>query len=329
MKRFWKKRNKKKPPQYQNTVPGMIEPIEQALLYELVKSIDLAGDEVIVEFGTFFGKSTRCIVDGFLAANNQLTRKDYAAIYVYDSYACSIDGAFYPHVIEHAKKGEVTHLLSESAGNINFEDIFKHYMKDLPSGILDINRCELEAMLHNNAKIKLIHFDLPKWYDDYKILLDRFSLQLQSDSYILYQDFFYHWSATLIAAVQYWINIGIITPVKTAASTLLVKLSRKITQTDLDDLERTMTQDNHASLIEQSIEYFEQFDVDRKSIFVGRLKLAHFQYCFEQQHHNEAADTLALLLKSGLCTEPVLANDLQELTRFGFSIRQLYQSDHS
>src|SRR5258707_1237020 len=42
----------------------MVERSEQKNLFRLAESVDLSGDKAIVELGTFFGRSTACLMDG-------------------------------------------------------------------------------------------------------------------------------------------------------------------------------------------------------------------------------------------------------------------------
>ncbi len=311
-----------------NAIPGMIEPIEQKLLFELAKSITLKKDEKIVEFGSFFGKSSRCIIDGIIQSNSELNGRSVSALAVFDSFSCAVDGPFAPHAKEFADKGGVTHLLSESDGILSFVEIFKHYSKDVDKNTLSINQCELMDMIHDHSTIRLIHFDLPKWYEEYRTLLNRFAPKLANGSYIVYQDFFYHWSATLIAAVYIWIESGLITPISTAASTLAVKTNRAITDADIAELDLVMTQRNEEDIIDSAIHYFEQFEVDRKEIFVGRLHLANMQHCFEKRNYKKSAEIMAGLISSNALSSSILANDFKELIYYGFSMRTLYQLDH-
>ena len=51
-------------------IPGMTERIEQKLLNSISQSVKLEADEVMLEFGTYFGRSTRSIVNGVLQNKN-------------------------------------------------------------------------------------------------------------------------------------------------------------------------------------------------------------------------------------------------------------------
>ena len=47
-------------------IPGMIEHIEQKNLFDSVRSLKLEKDDCLIEFGSFFGRSTFCISEGAL-----------------------------------------------------------------------------------------------------------------------------------------------------------------------------------------------------------------------------------------------------------------------
>ena len=41
-----------------NSIPGMIEIVEQKNLYNIVSNLNLEKNDSLIEFGTFFGRST-------------------------------------------------------------------------------------------------------------------------------------------------------------------------------------------------------------------------------------------------------------------------------
>lgn len=93
-----------------NKVPGMTEPIEQEMLYELSKVIQLQENEVIYEFGPFMGRSTYYIALG-LAEN--VSKNAQHQIHTYDAFQCPTNSNFAPHVYKHAKTASVSDLLKE------------------------------------------------------------------------------------------------------------------------------------------------------------------------------------------------------------------------
>ena len=56
-----------------NIVPGMVEFIEQQALVSNAQSISLSPDDVIIEFGSFFGLSTKCLSHGLIQNSTSTT----------------------------------------------------------------------------------------------------------------------------------------------------------------------------------------------------------------------------------------------------------------
>ena len=47
-----------------NNIPGMIELVEREMLFNQAREISLLETDCVVEFGSFFGRSTNCIAQG-------------------------------------------------------------------------------------------------------------------------------------------------------------------------------------------------------------------------------------------------------------------------
>ena len=81
-------------------IPGMIEPVEQNLLLNLANVTDLSKG-VIVEFGTYFGKSTACLLNGALQNHKLINNKIH--LYSYDSFEAEIGSGFEKYIFKHEK----------------------------------------------------------------------------------------------------------------------------------------------------------------------------------------------------------------------------------
>ena len=89
-------------------IPGMTERIEQKLLNSIGQSVKLEADEVMLEFGTYFGRSTRSIVNGVLQNKNiDLTSRLEPVLKVYDSFCLPNEGAFDEHKLEEVDRKSV------------------------------------------------------------------------------------------------------------------------------------------------------------------------------------------------------------------------------
>ena len=320
-------------------IPGMTERIEQKLLNSIGQSVKLEADEVMLEFGTYFGRSTRSIVNGVLQNKNiDLTSRLEPVLKVYDSFCLPNEGAFDEHMLEEvdsvkrmASHGSVQNLLKEQDGKINFRAIFDHYMSDIPEKVLDVFESGLYQMEHDGLAIKFMHIDLPKWWEEYKYLIDTFFFYLRKGAILIYQDFFYHWSATLIVAIFLWIEEGLLEPVRTAASSLVCNINREIVEDDVRNLEAQMKSIDCLEVLNRCQNYFAKFDsVDRREYFVNRLLLAQLQYSFEKGDFNDSRaifsffmEQKAVLSQAQLKDLDGLYGDLLDLVGNGFSVRRV------
>lgn len=309
-------------------IPGMIEPIEQALLETLAKNIKFDNDECVVEFGTFFGRSTACISAGLKANPSFLNNSKF---YAYDSFECDLSGGFYSHVLSHAKSGNIEALLRIVENKANFFNIFQNYLDYyIKKGVLLPVKEELKNSFPANGIIRLMHIDSPKFYDDFKFILYRFFPHLRAGSIIVFQDFFYHWSATLIAVCGLMFKKGLLTIENSAASSLVCKVTQTIDSSQIKEIDLGMSIENIVpELIDFLNEHLENIDLDRRNIFQPRLNLAKIQWFFEIGKHESAAEEIASFFNQGNSMNISLANDFIELMRFGFSIKKLYNKDHS
>jgi len=309
-------------------IPGMIEPIEQTLLETLASQIKFDSDECVVEFGTFFGRSTACISAG-LKANTSFNTK--SKFYAYDSFECDMSGGFYPHVLSHAKAGNIEKLLKVDEGKLNFYSIFENYLDYyIKEGILFPVKEELKNSSLDNGVIRLMHIDSPKFYDEFKFILYRFFPHLKTGSFIVFQDFFYHWSATLIAVCGLMFKKGLLTIENSAASSLVCKVTQTINSSQINEIDLEMSSGNIVpELIDFVNAHLKEIDLDRRSIFQPRLNLAKIQWLFEKGKHQAASEEIASFFNQGNSMNISLANDFIELMRYGFSIRKLYSKDHS
>jgi Methyltransferase domain len=309
-------------------IPGMIEPIEQILLENLSKSIDFESGESIVEFGTFFGRSTACIASG-LKANPTFNEK--SKFYAFDSFECNLSGSFYPHVLSNAKAGNVEFLLTENNNKIGFLPIFENYLNSyISDGILIPMQAELKNSFSKHESIKLMHIDSPKFYSEFKYILFRFFPYLKRGGFVIFQDFFYHWSASLIAVCGLMLKKGLLHFEKSAASSLLCKVNCAFSADLIQEIDLEMSDNRIVPvLIDFLIDEFKDFDLDRREIFLPRLTLAKIQWFFENNYFSASASEVVKFFNQGNQLNKPLANDFIELMNYGFSIRRLYEIDHS
>jgi hypothetical protein len=309
-------------------IPGMIEPVEQEMLQDLASKLNLRSNDCIVEFGTFFGRSTACISLGLIF---NPTFKGQCRFYAYDSFECELDGGFYQHVNNFAKNARIENLLEFDKNRVNFYKIFEYYNnQNIESGNVIPVQSELSESYPKDGNIKLIHIDSPKFYNDFKYIFYRFFPKLQIGSYVVFQDFFYHWSASLIAICGLMIKEGFLTVEKTAASSLCCKVEREFNLNDLNEIDLAMdTDEKILNLIEYCKVYIGSIEIDRKEIFLPRLTLAKIQYLYEKDMQKKAAEEIIKYFKNGNKVNINILNDFLELIGNGFSIRRQYEKDHN
>lgn len=310
-----------------NHIPGMIEPVEQEMLQAITSSIEFGQNDTLIEYGSFFGRSTNCIIEGL---KNNKSYSPSNNLIIYDSFKCKSNGSFASHVNTFAQKGKVENLIEKKQSIISFRKIFEHYC--LPSPInIHINECEISEINAIQNPISFMHIDCPKYYSEFKFIIDKHFLSLKKGSIIVFQDFFYHWSATLIASIELLLQGKFIEIQRTAASSLTVEVKKKIKYEDIKLLDHKMNTISLIELIDSSINRIlnlENTKIDRIHQFLPRLILASIQYSWELgQFQNAEYLWRSFLINYPEKLQPVF-DDFHELMRYGFSVRALYEIDH-
>jgi hypothetical protein len=309
------------------SVPGMIEPVEQALLTRYAKEVDLAKGQIAVEFGAFFGRSTACLANGMV--ENPTLGTD-STLHVYDSFSCHKSDGFIKHVIAFARSGGVENLLTIEGKKASFLPIFQHYLRThIDSGVVTTHAEQLRDSAPPKGPIVLMHIDSPKFYQEFKTILFRFFPSCEQGCTIVFQDYFYHWSASLIAAVELLHERGILEFGESAASSLAATLTRAPCQAELMEIDLEMqSQRSISDRLTGAAGQSRARCSDRSQVFAPRVQLALVQYLFELGDTKRAAAEFKLLIKNNSPLPPQLLGDFMELLGNGFSIRALYDRDH-
>lgn len=313
-----------------SNIPGMIEYSEQKKLDEVIKDIDFTGTDVAIEYGAFFGRSTKIILNS-LEKNNSFNLKNI--FLVYDSFECNVNGFFARSVYQFARKGNVENLINVDKNIINFRNIFNHYI--LPTSInLKINQLKLSQIKPIKNNIAFMHIDAPKFYTELKYILLTHFQNLKVGSIIIFQDFFYHWSATLIASVSFFLQSQILSIKGSAASSLYVVVQRKIYKSDLEKLDHLITSDTNYvnNAIDEAIRIIVNLNpeiIDRIHNFLPRLILARIQHSFSLNDFRNASKEWQQFLLKYPVKEQSVFDDFFDLFYYGFSIREIFELDYS
>ena len=322
----------------ERAIPGMVEPTESSVLYSYARSLAFQQGDSVVEFGTFFGRSTNAISQG-LKENPSFSVNE--KFHAYDSFACNKSGGFAVHVETFAKIGGVDHLIKYGEnGIIDFFPVFSHYLKDyIDASIVHPIRAELVESKPYSNSIILMHIDSPKFYEDFKVILFEFMPRIKNGGVIIFQDFFYHWSATMIAAFGILLDKKYIEITQTAATSLVCKVIKNIELNDAIEIDALMKKNASEleAFIDKAIEYSRNIKrdrFDRPNQFFQRLGIAKAQYMHENGNVAGCNRILTNIIKfceahEGTAVEHQMISDIEELQKFNYSKRELYELDHN
>ena len=310
-------------------IPGMIEHIEQKNLFDSVRSLKLEKDDCLIEFGSFFGRSTFCISEG--AYKNPSFNKSNK-LYAYDSFECHSDGGFYEVLISEVKKNKLEKYITKKGQLIDFSNVFSFYLKDyIKTDFIEMMKFDLNNSLPpKNKKVSFLHIDSPKFYKELKVIFGKFFPILKNDAIVIFQDYFYHWSATIIASIQFLIIEGVLQIQNSAASSLLTKIKQNIDFKKIETLKKNMESlDFILEMLDKAILNTNNYKIDRPQLFVPRLLLARFQLLWENKQYDRASNFFFNNLKKNKhLLNDMVVNDFQEMMKKGFSIRENYEKDY-
>lgn len=315
-----------KPPAL-NAVPGMVSPIEQKLLYECALNASLEDNDIIVEFGAYFGRSTFYLAKGL---KQNPYRKPTNAVHTYDSFECDRYESFAERVMNDAESSKLSHLLDIRKGRLKFRGIANYFLKEHLNKEVVIHQSELSdswPMRPFHGNIAILHIDSPKYYEEFKTVLFRFFPLLKQGSTVIFQNYFYHWSESLIVAVQMLIEDGILVAECTRASSLVVKVKKVPTKQMLVNVDQACLSQDHAMVIDRAIKTVNVLcsDKDAKEIHLPFLSLAKIQYLWATNRQAEASRIFGSMLAS---IHVLVLRGFIELLSQGFDNRSYYEKDH-
>lgn len=307
-------------------IPGMIEPGEQQMLAQLALDAAAGRSGAIVEFGCFFGRSTACLVNGAAP----VWSGSGPLVLAYDSFGCDDGDGFARHVVAFARQAGVENLLVRHDGRLDFQPVYRHYVGPAEDrGLLQTSRTELRDVRYDGGPIALMHVDAPKFYAELKPVLDQFFPHLAPGARVVFQDHMYHWSATLIAAVQVLVEAGLVRMEGSRATALITRVERTPTSDDLQALDHVMATTPASVLIDRNLAALKAVQLDRPEEFMPRVGLAKMQWLWEQGDFKGAdAAFTEVMVSSGRKLTPSVFVRFRELMRHGFTVRQLNEMDH-
>ena len=192
-------------------------------------------------------------------------------------------------------------------------------------------QAELKNSYHKGRPIRLMHVDSPKRYIDFRFVLFRFFPHLEKGSVVVFQDFFYHWSASLIAVCAVMAKYGYLRFVENAATSLVCVVEKKFDFDAIFEIDIAVSDSVKVpDFIEDAIEIVTSLTLDRPEIFVPRLVLAKIQWLYERGEREQAVDGIINFINQrGSRINTKLVDNFLELMRSGFSKSEQYDLDHS
>lgn len=217
-------------------ITGMMGDEERLNLYKLAQD-NLPESGVVVEFGAFFGASTAAIQAGLNKSN---PAKEF---YVIDSFQSRLSSSFSDEVRHHAKSKNLDALLVENEEE-NFLDFYSCFLKGVGDhDNMIISKGLLSEFIAPEKPISFLHLDLPKEWSQLKLIIDSCFGNLELESKVLFQDFGYHWSAELIAAIGHMLKNGNIEIINLVDTTLSVQVIKRFSNNDIQGLINSMSED--------------------------------------------------------------------------------------
>ena len=153
-------------------------------------------------------------------------------------------------------------------------------------------KCDLnDSLPPKNRKVSFLHIDSPKFYEELKVIFEKFFPLLKNDAIVIFQDYFYHWSATIIASIQFLIIEGVLQIQNSVASSLITNVKQNIDLKKVETLKKNMESlDFILEMLDKAILNTNNYKIDRPQLFVPRLLLARFQLLWENKLYDRASN---------------------------------------
>jgi hypothetical protein len=191
---------------------------------------------------------------------------------------------------------------------------------DIAEQRIKLHKKKISDIIGNldSSTLGFLHLDAPKTWFDLKPLFFHYLTKIRQGGLIVFQDYFYHWSSSYIAAVFWLIYYGYISPFRSAASSLYCRVEKPFDINDLLTLDFCLTDSVKTGvLIKQAVE-FQYPEMDRPEIFTDRLLLAFVEHLMNNGGSGYAFELLHKRFSSGGITLAFI-RDFLEQARYRFS----------
>jgi len=299
------------------SIVSMLSEIEKKFLYEIVQTIELEEDDCILEFGVFLGGSIEPMALGL--SKKKIKNK----IIGVDAFRCSLDGSFRTYVEADVSKMNLEHLYLFIDKDLDWFNIANFNLSKYSN--IKLIQTESRKYKHSEKNIALIHMDLPKFYIEIHEILDEILPYMKKKCVVVFQDFFYHWSAELIAFVFYLMKHKHVQYVYDASCTLAVEnisLSRECIEIFKNKINDYDFMKQH---LVECIEYFDTATFFTSKVSrIETLRLALIQYAKVNNDETIVTQQYDILKEK---SSNHFLRLYKELESFQFDIRKLYEED--
>ena len=311
------------------SITSEIGPIQEKLLFEKSKHIHLNHKDVFVEIGPIFGKATKSIVKGMLLNTKRtLTNK----LYVYDSFKYDVNESYAEKILALAKQQNMLDLIQYKPNSwICFEKIFNNNLRSYidSEDIIVIKGKKLRHKPPIDCSIAFMRINISKRYSDIKSTLFRFLNKTKVSCIIVYDEFFNHWSASIMLTLGFLINRKCLAINESTESSIICQIIRTPNDADLIELDLIM-QDTNECMQFFDIIYDEckrlKTKVNESSLHT--ITLAKIQWLYERKKHIDAKNILVNFFneKHNLSVLRTLISPYLDLLGNGFSVDRMHKA---
>jgi hypothetical protein len=166
----------------------------------------------------------------------------------------------------------------------------------------------------NHGTIGFVHLDLPKDWDQLRLVVEKIFHELALGSLILFQDFVYHWSAELVGFVGILLEQGYFEAIDVVDTTLVVRTKKLFHVADISRFSSLMSDD--AFVLQGIRDATERTRHLLNTTQRAVIELSRLQYCYDPATPESTLREIGTLLV-----------DLPGDSGFGARVGEMLQSD--
>lgn len=297
----------------------MTTELERNALYELTKNLVLNHGDCILEFGVYFGGSLEAIAEG-ISKNKSFNNNLIVGI---DAFNTLDGGDFSEIVLKDAKENNLSEYLVKMNNKLHWIEIPRSKLAHHKN--VELLQTNVKHYSHTYGNIALVHFDLPKFYDDMYCIMKECLQNFKKGTYFIFQDFFYHWSAETIAFIYYLIKNNSVEFIYGVSSSLICK-NMSLALEDINKFKQLMEDpDAIINLLDECHTFLKEKNFcGARVIFAEEFYLAVIQY--STQHNNKKMKEKYLHIFS--CIKTSYGNTMYlDLLKYNFNGKTSFKSE--